>query len=106
MKYYKTFLIESTLDSQVKLNRNRDYLRSIPKFTFELDRDLHPKVRELLEYMKLRVIIQDVKDLEFGSYFGEEIYEAYMKLLKVLSLIHNDVYSMSNHHQGNQKYNR
>jgi len=81
LKYYEQFKAESTVESQVRINRNRDYLKSIPKFTFELDRDLHSDVRELLETIKLRISVQDVKDLEFGSYFREDIYGLYLKML-------------------------
>ncbi len=57
MKLFRDFQIESTVESQVKLNRNRDYLKSIPKFSFELARDLNPDVKELLDLIKLRVAV-------------------------------------------------
>lgn len=85
MKFYEQFRQESTIESQVRLNRNRDYLKSIPKFTFELDRELNSEVRELLETIKLRVSVQDVKDLEFGSYFREDIYGLYLKMLSLFN---------------------
>ncbi|CDW80833.1 UNKNOWN [Stylonychia lemnae] len=95
IKFYFSFLVEKTQESQTKINRNRDYLKSIPKFTFDLDRNIHPQVKQLIEYLKLKVSVQDVKDVDFGCYFGEDIYQVYLKMLEIFNLIAQDLHSTS-----------
>ena len=57
IKLYQQFIKEQTSESQAKLVRNREYLKSIPKLTFDLDRELNPLVKEILETLKLRISV-------------------------------------------------
>ena len=74
--------------------RNKEYLKSIPKFTFNLDRELHPGVRVMLENMKLKVSVQDLMELENGNYFEEGVVLVYMQLLKLMQLVTLDMHTM------------
>jgi Ulp1 family protease len=80
---------------QLKFTRNREYLNSIPKLTYDLDRPMNHDLKLLLEQMKLKVSIQDLKDLEHGSYFDESIIIMYMKLLRLFSKIFHEIYSFN-----------
>jgi hypothetical protein len=77
-------------------------LKSIPKLTFDLDRELHPLVKDILETLKLRISIQDLKDLEFGTYFNPDIYDVYIKLLRLFNQINLDAANLN----GNLKNGR
>jgi hypothetical protein len=57
IKFYKQFLQENTRESYSMISRNKEYMKSIPKFTFNLDRDLFPGFKSLLEELKLKVSV-------------------------------------------------
>ena len=66
-------------------------LTSLPKLTFDLTKDFYVDLRKLLEEVKVTLKMQELKDLEFGSYFGVDIYNLYFKILKIMSDIHYDI---------------
>lgn len=45
--------------------------------------------------MKLKVSVKDMKDFENGSYFDENIFGVYMKLLHVFSQIFHELYDFN-----------
>ena len=96
VEYFKRFSVENTQtrESFSVVARNKEYLKAIPKFTFNLDRDLHPGVRVMLENMKLKVSVQDLLELENGAYFEEGVVLVYMQLLKLMQLVTLDMHTM------------
>jgi Ulp1 family protease len=69
----------------MKFTKNREYLSSIPKLTYDLHKQSNADIKHLIEQMKLGVTIQDLKDFEFGSYFDDTIFNIYVKLMKLFS---------------------
>jgi hypothetical protein len=59
--------------------------------TFDLTKEFHPELRKLLEEVKVTLKMQDLKDLEFGSYFGIDLFNLYFKILKIMSDIYYDI---------------
>ena len=43
--------------------------------------------------MMLRLTIDDLKELEAGTYFDETIFNMYLKLLKLFSQIFSEMYN-------------
>jgi hypothetical protein len=57
MKFFMQFNQENTRESYSIISRNKEYLKSIPKFSFNLDKGYHPKVKSILEELKLKVSV-------------------------------------------------
>jgi len=57
----------------------------------QLELSEHKKVRDLLEYLKLNVRIQDLQDFEQGRFFGESIFAFYIELLAILNQLDHEL---------------
>jgi len=50
------------IEMNKRFKRNREYLASLPKLTFNLDKDqegaeLHPMIKEIFQYIKVNVTV-------------------------------------------------
>ena len=78
---------EAENPSSNKYVRNSQYLRQVPRLTFDFNREIAREgsieVRDLLNYLNSEISVQDLKELQTGQYFGKSLFVGYQKLIKI-----------------------